>query len=187
MFQSFVSQDYLKSSTPVLANVDISEIVPFLEETELIQIREIIGKPLYDDVKAKFIAQTLSADEITLVTYIKKALAFRAVSDALPFLMIKITAKGPQTLKGDYSDPVDLNSMKYIRSEINKYSEYHEERLVEYLCKNSQKFPLYAVADNESGIQSTSETRYDSDIFLDDAPLRVNRYLYGPNQNTHNA
>lgn len=182
-FQSFVSQDYLKSATPVLANVDISEIVPFLEETELIQIREIIGKPLYDEVKTKFLTQTLSSDEIVLVTYIKKALAFRAVSDALPFLMIKLTAKGPQTLRGEFSDSADLNSMKYIRSEINKYSEYHEERLVEYLCKNSQKFPLYNQSDDESGIISTSETRYDSDIFLDDSPLRLNRYLYGPNAN----
>jgi hypothetical protein len=182
-FQSFVSQDYLKTSTPVLANVDITEVVPFLEETELIQIREIIGKPLYDDLKAKFAAQTLNADEITLVTYIKKALAFRAVSAALPFLMIKLTAKGPQTLKGEFSDPTDLSQMKYIRAEIDKYSEYHEERLVEYLCKNSSKFPLYNQADNESGIISTSETRYDSDIFLEDYSLRVNKYLYGPNQN----
>jgi hypothetical protein len=182
-FQSFVSESYLKTSTPVLANVDVSEVVPFLEEVELINIREIIGKPLYDDVKAKFIAQTLSADEITLVTYIKKALSFRAVGAALPFLMIKITAKGPQTLKGEFSDPTDLTSMKYIRTEIDKYSEYHEERLVEYLCKNSNKFPLYATSDNESGIISTTDSRYDSDIFLGDYSLRTNKYLYGPNQN----
>jgi hypothetical protein len=186
-FQSFVSESYIKTFTPILANVDISEVTPFLSEVELITTREILGRLLYDDVKAKFIAQTLNADEIELVDLLKRAISYRAIADAILFLSMKITAKGIQKLSGENSEAVSTSDMKMLKSELENKAEYFEERVVQYLCKNSNKFPLYGNADNVEGIISTSETRYDSDIFLDDAPLRVNRYLYGPNQNTHNA
>jgi hypothetical protein len=181
-FISFVSEDYLKSFTPISKNIDINELLPFLEEVELINTREILGKPLYDDLKTKFIDQTLSTDEVVLVTYIKKSIAFRCGEAAIPFLNMKIGAKGPQKLSGDYSQPSSLSEMKYLRDELKNYSEYHETRAVEYLCKNSNLFPLFGDADDESGIVATSESRYDADIYFDsNEDIRINKYLYGKN------
>lgn len=179
-FTSFVSENYLKEFTPISRNVDITEIVPFLEETELINTRELLGKPLYDDLKTKFINQTLSSDEITLVNLIKKSIAYRASELCLPFLNFKIVGKGPQKLRGEFSDPASLEDMKYIRHELKNYAEYHEERVVDYLTLNGSIFPLYNTSDNEEGIISTNDTRYDSDIYLGDYnDLRINKYLYG--------
>jgi len=183
-FKSFCSEDYLKSFTPILANVDISEVLPFTEEVELINTREMLGKLLYDDVKTKFIAQSLSNDEIELVTLLKRAIAYRTISESILFLSMKITAKGVQKLTGENSEPVSTSEIKMLKSELENKAEYFEQRILDYLCKNSNKFPLYGDADNVEGIISTSETRYDSDIYFDnDYSLRTARYLYGPNKN----
>lgn len=183
-FQSFVSEDYLKSTTPISRNLDIAEILPFLEDAELMTIREIIGKPLYDDIKAKFIAQTLSGDEITLVSYIKKAVCWRASELSIPFLNVKIKQKGPVKMRGDYEEPATLADVKYLREELRTKADYYEERLLEYICKNSTSFPLYSTTDEESNIVPTAETRFDSDIYIDD-DFNINRYnyLYGKNKN----
>lgn len=181
IFQSFVSESYLKTFTPILANVDISEVTPFLSEVELIITREILGKLLYDDLKSKFLGQTLNTNEIELVDLLKRAISYRAISDAILFLSMKITAKGVQKLNGEFSEPVSASEIKLLKAELENKAEYFEERVVQFLCKNSSKFPLYGKADNVEGIISTTETRYDSDIFLDDYGLRINKYLYGNN------
>jgi len=180
-FNSFCSEDYIKSVTPISRNLDIAEILPFLEDAELMVIREIIGKPLYDDVKVKFLAQNLSSDEITLVSYIKKAVAWRASEMAIPFLNVKIKAKGPVKMRGDYEDAATLSDVKYLREELRNKAEYYEERLLDYICKNSSKFPLYGDADTESNITPTGETRFDGDIYFDDNYSTRLNYLYGKN------
>lgn len=181
-FQSFVSEDYLKSTLPISKNLDISEVLPFLEDAELLNIREIIGKPLYDDIKSKYIAQTLSDDEIIMVSLIKKAITWRASEQSLPFLNVKIKAKGPVKMKGEWEEAASLSDVKYLREELRNKADYYEERLLEYICRNSSKFPLYSSSDTETNIIPQQETRFDSDIFFDDDyELRSNRYIYGKN------
>ena len=184
-FQSFVTEYYLKSFTPISQNVDITEVTPHLETVELINTRELIGKPLYDDLKTKFINQTLDANEIQLVDLLKRGISYRATAECIPFLSMKITSKGVQTLRGDYSETPGLNSIKYLKAELENKAEYYEQRVIEYLCKNSKYFPLYNTSDDIEGIIQSSETRYDSDIYIDDMDnLRLNKYLYGPNKNS---
>lgn len=183
-FTSFVSENYLKGFTPISKNIDVEEVVAFLEEVELMDVREIIGKPLYDDIKTKFINQTLNTNEIELVNLLKRGIAYKSASQALPFLNTKITSKGVQKLRGEFSEAGSMEEMKYLRRELENKSEYFFERVVEYLCKNSKYFPLYNTSDDVEGIVSTSESRYDSDIYIEDYDnLRIKRYLYGPNQN----
>lgn len=183
-FTSFVTENYLKGFTPISKNIDIEEVTPFLEEVELIDVRELVGKPLYDDLKEKYINQTLDNNEIELVNLLKRGISYKSASQALPFLNTKITSKGVQKLRGDYSEAGSMEEMKYLRRELENKAEYFFERVVEYLCKNSKYFPLYNTADDIEGIISTSESRYDSDIYLDEpGDLRLNKYLYGPNQN----
>ena len=182
-FQSFVTENYLKSFAPISRNVDINEVIPHLETTELINTRELVGKPLYDDLKTKFINQTLDANEMVLVDLLKRSITYRATAECIPFLTMKITAKGGQKLRGDYSESIGLNELKYLKAELENKAEYYEQRVVEYLCKNSKYFPLFNTADDIEGIIQTSESRYDSDIYLDEGDLRLNKYLYGKNQN----
>lgn len=181
IFTSFVSNDYLKSFTPISYNVDINEILPHLEMAELLWTRELIGKELYDDLKTKFIAQTLNADEIVLVSLLKQHISYRSLYEALPFLHIKIRNKGTMKLTGENEIPSEMNEMKYLRSEISNKAEYFEKRVTEYLCLNGSKFPLWGQSDDITGINTIGTNQvYDSDIFTDDMSWNcLNRMYYG--------
>lgn len=183
-FQSFVSEQYLKAFTPISANVDVSELISQLEVVELMWTREITGLQLYDELKTKFIAQTLSANEITLVGYLKQHIAYRAAAEAIPFLNVKMVAKGPTKLRGEFSDPASLKDVMWLQSSLMNRAEYFEERCKAYLCNNSPSFPLYLTADNELDIIANQDSSWDSDIYLDTPPnLGYNRIVYGPNRN----
>ena len=182
-FQSFVSEAYLKSFTPISQNIDVSEITPHLEITELIWTREILGKNLYDDLRTKFIAQTLSADEITLIALVKNHISYRAAAEAIPFLSTKIRNKGVMELNGDNEQPASLKKVQWLQDELKNKAEYFETRVIDYLCLHSGKFPLYNSADTESGIITNTQA-YDAGIAFDDFNyLRTTKYLYGPNSN----
>jgi hypothetical protein len=183
-FQSFVSEAYLKAFTPISSNVDVSELVNHLEAVELMWTREITGLQLYDDLKAKFITQTLSAHEITLVEYLKQHIAYRTSAEAIPFMNVKMVAKGPSKLRGEFSDPASIKDVQWLQSSLMNRAEYFEERCKNYLCKNSPLFPLYLTTDNELGIIANQDSAWDSDIYLDTpSNLGYNRIVYGPNKN----
>ena len=182
-FQSFVSENYLKTNSPISKNVDISELLNHLEYCELINTREVTGKPLYDDLKEKFLNQTLAGKEIEVVELIKQQITYRAASASLPFLNYKIVAKGVQTLNGENSQPADIKSIQFLQGNLNDRAEYFEKRITDFLCLNNSDFPLYLQADTESGIYVSGSERYDSDVYLDiDSDLRFNKYVYGPNR-----
>jgi hypothetical protein len=175
-----ISEDYLKSLTPISSNIDVTMLTPHIESSQIIWQREILGRVLYDDIIAKFAAQTLSADEIELVSYMKPAIAFRTVFEALPFLSIQIKPKGAVKLRGEFEDQASLGEVKYLRDNFEKKSQYYEERVVEYLCLNGQKFPLYGKSDLATGVNPINTDAFDSDIYLGDAEaqIRINRRYF---------
>ena len=166
-FQSFVTQDFLSKFTPISSNIDSSSLISHLEATELLWTREITGRLLYDNLKAKFISQTLvNVNDIELVGYIKQHICYRAAFEALPFLNVRIVAKGPVKLTGEFSEAASLKDVQWLQSSLNSRALYFEQRIVDYLCLNSKLFPLYTVADDKTNIIPNGEKRYDSDIYL---------------------
>jgi len=173
-FQSFCTQAYLKSFTPINGNVDVNELDSHLEATELIYTRELIGKNLYDDIKTKFIAQILSPDEIILVGFLKQHIAYRTTYEAIPFLNVKMVAKGPSKLRGEFSEPASLKDVQWLQSSLGNRAEYFEQRIVDYLCLNGNLFPLYSTSDDVTGILLTNTNQFDSDIYLGDNIHNIN-------------
>lgn len=177
-FQSFVTENYLKSFTPLNNNIDVNDILPHLQLSEEIWARELLGNDLYQDLKTKFIAQTLDVLEASLVTLLKPMIAYRCAFEAIPFLSVKIRNSGVVKLNGDNYDAAGLNEVKYLRDELANRSEYYATRIAQFLCDNSSDFPLYkwSTANNPSPNPSMD---YDSDVFLDNPVSSKNRYFYG--------
>lgn len=173
-FVSFVSLDYLTKFTPISKNIDVDDINNHLESCELVWTREILGKNLYDDLKTKFINQTLNADEITLVALLKNHICYRTAEMAIPFLNVRIKNKGAVKLKGDYEEPAGLNDMKYLREELKNRAEYFEMEVKNYLCKYNNLFPLYL--SNNQLINPIASSSYDSDIYLEPSTLKDTKW-----------
>lgn len=178
----WITQQYIKTFTPLNANIDTSEIAPHIETAQLIHTREILGKNLYDDLTAKIQAGTLSTPENDLVEIIMQALAYRSAEIAIPFLSIKIRNKGSVRMRDDYAEPASVEEMKYLRSELSKRAEYFEDRAKDFLCQYSTDFPLYTQY-NDNQILPNYNNPFNDEIYLDKDQweMKRNRYFYGPN------
>lgn len=181
---NWITQQYLKTFTPINMNVDISEVASHIETAQLIHTREILGKNLYDDLNTKIKNATLNAKETELVDILKQALAYRSAEIAIPFLSMKIRNKGLVKMRDEFAEPVSLDDMKYIRHELANRAEYFEKRAKDFLCQFNTDFPLYTASTTpRNQIYPNYNLPYDSDVYLDEEAynLKRNRYWYGPN------
>lgn len=174
----FISEQYLKDNTTINANVDPQQLTVNIPLAESMYIQNILGSKLFDSLKASFIAQTLTADEITLVSLIKPALAYRTYEISLPFLHIQTRNKGTVQQSSEYAQQSDLSGMKYLREQIKDFAEFYEAKLVTYLCNYGNLYPDYTTPD-ANGTLPDYNTPFDSDLFI---PLSGNtdwRKYYG--------
>ena len=185
---TWVTQQYLKSFTPINNNVDANDIAPHVDTAQLIYTRELLGKLLYDDIDTKFKAGTLNTIETELFEILKQHIAYRATETAIPFLSIKIRNKGTVKLRDEYAEPASIEEMKYLRHELKNRAEFFEKRAQEFLCQYAVDFPLWRAGQDANGnkqqIWPNPNNPYDSDVYLEDKDswdLKRNRYFYGPN------
>jgi|688.fasta_scaffold02349_24 hypothetical protein len=178
----WINQQYIKTFTPLNANIDTNEIAPHIETAQLIHTREILGMNLYNDLASKIQAGTLNVKETELVDIIKQALAYRAAEISIPFLSIKLRNKGAVKMRDEFADPASLDEMKYLRSELNQRAAYFEDRAKDYICQFRVDFPLYTQY-NDNQILPNYNNAFNDEIYIDreDWEIKRNRYFYGPN------
>jgi len=161
----FISEQYIKQYTPVGGLVEWSEIEPSAHLAQDSFIQDILGTNFYNYIQAQFQAQALTPDEITLVSRIKPALAYRVVSEMLPFLHAQLKNKGAMTQRGDYSDPIDMDMLKYLRTELDNKAEFYSVRLSTFLHDNRGLFPQYTQNNNDD--MKPHDGKYNGcDLFL---------------------
>lgn len=158
----FTSHQYITAYTPIGDLVAWDEIEPTVNLVQDSWIQDILGTNFYNYLQAQYQAQALTADEITLMNYIKPTQAYRVAEQALPFINYQIKNKGVMTQNGDYSDSTDLSGIKYLRNELANRAEFYAKRLSNYLCDNASLFPEY-ITDNGTDMKP-NKAGYDSDL-----------------------
>jgi hypothetical protein len=66
----FITETYLKTNTPITANVDVTDVTPYIATQAQLRVMPILGTVFYDDLLTKYNAQTLDPDEEILVAFI---------------------------------------------------------------------------------------------------------------------
>lgn len=147
-----ISESYLKQFTPLSTMIDYTDLRPSVEQAQDSWLQDILGTNFYVYLQNKYVAQTLTADEVTLMNHIKPFLAYRAAAEGIPFVHYSIKNKGVQVQNGDYSAPAELVEFKYIRNELDNRSEFYAKRLSNYLCQYGNLYPEY-VSDNSTDMK----------------------------------
>ena len=167
----FIDDVYLKTYTPVGKSIDVDQIYPFVGEAQDIYIQDLLGTPLYDDLVYKlysgltFSTPFFTQYEIELINLSSKALAYWSVYLALPHLSIAIRNIGLARATSENTQTSNLDDLRYIRGEVKDLAEFWAQRVVNYLCENSQHFTLYRAASKDIYPQNWV---YDSDIYIEE-------------------
>jgi hypothetical protein len=149
----FVTENYLKTQTPITANVDVNDVTPFIKTQSDMRVQPILGTYFYKYMLTGYNAQTLNVDEETLVTYIQPVVAWRSAEDAVFGLSYQLKNKGLQMQNGDYSTSVTQSEVAFAQDHYAQKASFYETRLFNYLKENKDLYPEF-----------TSELNKDSDI-----------------------
>jgi len=103
--------------------------------------------------------------EIDLINIASKALAYWTIYLALPHLAIQIRNIGLGRATAENVQVAAVQELKYIREEMQNLAEFWNQRVVNYICENSEYFPLYNAKSDDMYPQTY---QYDSDIYIED-------------------
>ncbi len=170
---NLVSETYIRNNAPFNKNVDINDIVNNISIAQEMGLEPILGSTYYTQIQLAFSAQTLTANEITLMEHIKPFVVMCASEMALSWINYQVKNKGIQTQSGDNSASVDTSILFYQLKDLKNRKEWYGTRLERYLYFNQALFPGYQV-------QSSTQDIY-ADKKLDDYSAGFSTYDDGCN------
>lgn len=141
-----INEKLFKQYSPVTANTDITEFVPYIGIAQELHIAPVLGEPLMTELKAQIASNSLTADNSALIVKIAPALSFYAVYQALPFHWATIVNKGITIRESENSKGVDINDIAQLRRWIKDDAETLVVQLTEYLCRCRASYPLWRPA-----------------------------------------
>jgi hypothetical protein len=144
----FITETYLKTNTPITANVDVTDVTPYIKTQADLRVQPILGSVFYNALLADYNAQTLNPDEETLVGFIQPVVAWRSAEDAVFGLTYQLKNKGLQTQFGDNSGSVSRAEVAFGMEHYAQKASFFEQRLIRYLLANKNLFPLFTSLQN---------------------------------------
>jgi hypothetical protein len=144
----FITETYLKTNTPITANVDVTDVTPYIATQAALRIMPILGTTFYNYLLAEYNAQTLNPDEEILVTFIQPVIAWRSAEDAIFGLTYQLKNKGLQTQFGDYSASVSRGDVAFGMEHYAQKASFYEQRLIRYLIANKDLYPEFTDPTN---------------------------------------
>mgnify|MGYP003136645955 CR=1 FL=1 len=170
----FISENKIKKSTTINGNVDVELLRPYMKVAQDLHIHRVLGTDLYEKLQADIVAGGLAGNYQTLVNeYIQDALVHWSLFECIPFLGYKIMNKDIVRKSSDNSSPASLEELNFLRETVRNTAEWYTERIIDYLCENSNLFPEYST--NTGADLDPKKTNYYSGMNLDVVPKRYGR------------
>lgn len=144
----FITENYLKTNTPITANVDVTDVTPYIKTQADLRVMPILGTVFYNYLLDAYNTQALTNDEETLVTFIQPVVAWRSAEDAIFGLSYQLKNKGLQTQFGDFSSSVSRSEIAFGMEHYAQKASFFEMRLSKWLLANKNLFPLFTSHEN---------------------------------------
>ena len=180
----FITTEYLRSVVPIEQNVDDARLVPYIIQGQDLYVQGVIGESGYNALKDGITGNTLTSDEVYLMlNFIQPMVANYAFYLAIPHIAYKPTNKSISKESSEYSQPLDLEEMKYLRNGVKDVAEFYTRRMVKYLNDYSNLFPWYSSPQSKDNLPRSSQS-YFSGIYTPRGNTRGFRSWQEPYGNT---
>ena len=169
----FISEDKLKDSTAINMNVDVNFLLPYVRIAQKKYVETKLGTNLFvaiqQMIKLGTIGNVGNVNYKTLLDdYVADMLIHYAFYEVLPFLRYKVQNNNVVSKTAENSTPLTRAEAQDLRSEISNTAQFYTERLVDYLCNNSNLFP-------EFNTNTGSNVNPDSNAYYQGMNLETNR------------
>lgn len=155
----FFDQTYFYENTSVDENTDWKMIRPILWDCMEIFIQDILGTPLYNELKAQVVASTETALNITLIDdYIAPCLLNYTLAEAQVTMLYKFRNRSVSKDRSDYSSPVELKEHQYLKDQFQIKAEKYAKKIEEFLVANTTDYPLYITYTTSDEVRAQTQS-----------------------------
>jgi len=145
----FISEDKLKDSTAINMNVSVQFLLPYVRIAQEKYIETKLGTNLFvaiqQMIKLGTIGNVGNANyKLLLDDYIADVLIHYSFYEVLPFLRYKVQNNNVVSKTAENSTPLTRAEAQDLRSEVSNTAQFYTERLVAYLCDNSNLYPEFS-------------------------------------------
>ena len=158
--QTLITEEYFKTYSPISDNYNIKDIKPYFHVAETLWIEPIIGMPLYEEILDEVEKNEVTPENATLLLNIYPLLAFAITYESLPFVGYHLSQVGITKGKSEISEPVSINDVNYISTQLRNQCETMKKLLKKFLDENAEHYPLY-YADNTVECNCDDECGWD--------------------------
>ena len=160
----FISEDKLKDSTAINMNVDVQFLLPYVRIAQEKYIETKLGTNLFVAIQQMIKLGTIgnvgnTNYKLLLDDYIADVLIHYSFYEVLPFLRYKVQNNNVVSKTAENSNPLSRTDAQDLRSEVSNTAQFYTERLVSYLCDNSNLYPEYST-NTGSEISPDSNSYY---------------------------
>lgn len=154
----FFDEKYFSLTTPVDENTNYKLIQPVIWDCQELYIQDILGTPLYDELKNQVENSTITVLNTTLLNrYVVPCLLNYTVMESQLNLMYKMRNRSVMTDRSDYSDPIDFVTVRSIRDEFRTKAEKYAQKIQDYLCANIDDYPLYKTYTTSDQVRAQNQ------------------------------
>ena len=134
----------IKANNFVDENVDDKIIRNSIVLAQNLHILPILGTGLFNDIVDDIEAEAISAaNQSLLADYIQPALEWWAMYELVEPLTYKITNKSIMKKSSENSNPISNSEVIMLKDKFKNIAEERTQRLISYLCENSDTYTLY--------------------------------------------
>jgi len=163
----FISTDYFKEVTALNQNVDDVQVRAIILSSQRLYIEPVIGTDLFNAIVTKIQASSLTGDYQTLTnSWIAPALTWWSMVELVPNLAVDMSRGGVYRSQAENSSTATIQELNYLTGKYRARAEHFTNRLVDYLCSNSNLFPEYSTNSDED-LRPSRDKQYNS-IWLGD-------------------
>lgn len=166
----FVTEDYLKTETPITKNVDIQNVAPWVRPACETRLVPILGRHFFKYLLTKYNAQNLTPEEVELVKVIQPCVAWRAGAMAVYGTSRPLKNTGIQQLNSENSSGVNLEEVTFGMETYNQIAAEYQRTLKEYILDNREAFPEFmSEANKDASLRkacSSDVTDSDTDVSI---------------------
>ncbi len=142
--QLFIDPAFVKRYTNLNQAVLDDYFSPVTLVTQDVRIHPLLGTDLYEKLKADVSGSSLAGDYLTLMNdYVVKALLWWFMYDLSEDMFTKLDNGGLVIRTSDQTTPSTREDLNARKKQYKSRASYYEDRLVTYLCNNSNLFPEY--------------------------------------------
>lgn len=154
----FFDEKYFFTVTSVDENVNYKKLQPVIWDCQELYIQDVLGTPLYNDLKDGVVNTNLTSDEQTLLEdYVVPCLINYVMMESQLPLLYKMRNKSVNTDRSDFSDPVSIEQHKYIVDQYRMKAEKYAEKIEAFLCANSTTYPKYTTYTQSDEVRAQGQ------------------------------